>query len=172
MWLSCFFGCEYEAHLTEDHNIRIHSYLLGLWEIVPDDGNLKKERMMILKFSDTEYIIHYPIEGNAIYSRDYPVKIGGVSCVQLQAIGTNESTPDVGKKNLCHIGSYRLENVELAIRLLNEKLVDYDPKTSAALTQSFLGNKKLLVNPGKFQRVKKSPALPALGQSQPYFSTN
>jgi len=29
-----------------------------LWEIVPDDGNEKKERMMILKFSATEYIIH------------------------------------------------------------------------------------------------------------------
>jgi len=29
-----------------------------IWAIVADDGNEKKERMMILKFSATEYIIH------------------------------------------------------------------------------------------------------------------
>jgi len=132
--------------------------VLGLWEIVPDDGKEKKERMMILKFSATEYIIHYPVGEDAMYFRAYPIKLGGVSCVQLQAIGTNEGPPDKEQKNLYHVATYRLENEELEIRLLNEELVDDQLKTSETLAHSFLKqrrNKKLFVNPGKFRRVKK-----------------
>jgi len=153
-----FCGCEYEAPLTEDHTIPVDSSVLGLWEIVPDDGKEKKERMMILKFSATEYIIHYPVGEDAMYFRAYPIKLGGVSCVQLQAIGTNEGPPDKEQKNLYHVATYRLENEELEIRLLNEELVDDELKTSETLAHSFLKqrrNKKLFVNPGKFRRVKK-----------------
>ena len=153
-----FCGCEYEAALTEDHTIPVDSSVLGLWEIVPEDGNEKKERMMILKFSATEYIIHYPVGEDAMYFRAYPIKPGGVSCVQLQAIGTHEGPPSEGEKNLYHVASYRLENEKLEIRLLNEELVDDELKTSETLTHSFLKqrqNKKLFVNPGKFRRVEK-----------------
>jgi len=132
--------------------------VLGLWEIVPDDGKEKKERMMILKFSATEYIIHYPVGEDAMYFRAYPIKLGGVSCVQLQAIGTNEGPPDKEQKNLYHVATYRLENEELEIRLLNEELVDDELKTYETLAHSFLKqrrNKKLFVNPAKFRRVKK-----------------
>ena len=56
------------------------------------------------------------------------------------------------------VASYRLENEELEIRLLNEELVDDEFKTSESLAHSFLKqrrNKKLFVNPGKDRRVKK-----------------
>lgn len=132
--------------------------MLGLWEIVPEDGNEKKERMMILKFSETEYIIHYPVGEDAMYFRAYPIKPGGESCVQLQAIGTHEGPPSEGEKNLYHVASYRLENEKLEIRLLNEELVDDELKTSETLTHSFLKqrqNKKLFVHPGTFRRVEK-----------------
>jgi hypothetical protein len=57
--------------LTEDHPIAVDSSVLGLWEVIPDDG---------------------------IYYRAYPIKIGGVSCVQLQAIGTKAGPPDKKRK--------------------------------------------------------------------------
>ena len=43
-----FCGCEYEAPLTEDHPIAVDSSVLGLWEVIPDDGkeNEGNERMM------------------------------------------------------------------------------------------------------------------------------
>ena len=74
--------------------------MLGLWETLPENSDEEKERMMILKFSSTEYIIHYPVRENAIYFRAYPIKVGGVSCVQLQAIGFNEGPPDEGENGL------------------------------------------------------------------------
>ena len=48
----------------------------GLWETFPEDRDEEKERMKILKFSSTEYIIHYPVGENAMYFRAYPVKVG------------------------------------------------------------------------------------------------
>ena len=63
-----FFGCEYEAPLTEDHPIAVDSSVLGLWEGIPDAGKEKEgnERMMIQRYSDTEYMIHHPV-------RDYGI---------------------------------------------------------------------------------------------------
>jgi len=52
-----FAGCVYESPLTEENKISVDAAVLGLWEEVKDgDG-----RMMILKYSDTEYLIHYPV---------------------------------------------------------------------------------------------------------------
>lgn len=155
-----FCGCEYEAPLTEDHPIAVDSSVLGLWEFIPDAGKEKEgnERMMILRYSDTEYMIHHPVRDDGIYYRAYPIKIGGVSCVQLQAIGTKAGPPDKKEKNLYHVASYRLKNAELEIKILNTELVDDDLKTTEALTQSFLknkGNKKLFINPGRFRRIEK-----------------
>ena len=113
--------------------------------------------MKILKFSSTEYIIHYPVGENAMYFRAYPVKVGGVSCVQLKAIGSNEGPPDQGEKGLYHVASYQLSDAKLEIKLLNEKLVDDELKKSVDLPRSFLKNKEnknLFVNPVKFRRIK------------------
>ena len=150
-------GCEYETPLTEKHTTPIDLAALGLWETVLENSDEEKERMMILKFSSTEYIIHYPVRENAMYFRAYPIKVGGVSCVQLQPIGSNEGPPDQGEKGLYHVASYQLSDVKLEIKLLNEKLVDDELKKSAELTRAFLEhkeNKNLFVNPVKFRRIK------------------
>ena len=154
-------GCEYESPLTKEHTIAVDSALLGLWEPVPDEGDEPKqdERMMILKYSDTEYLIHYPPRGNdEVYYRGYPIKIDGVSCVQLQIIGTDGGPLPKDEKDLFHVGSYQLANGVLEIKLLNTDLVNHDLKTTEALEQSFLKHKRsknLFTNPGRFRRIKE-----------------
>ena len=153
-------GCEYESPLTKEHNIAVDSAVLGMWELIPDEREEPKqaERMMILKYSDTEYLLHYPIGKNGLYYRCYSIKVGGVSCVQLIFIGTDDGPPEKDEKDLFHVISYQLANDELKIKLLNTDLVDDDLKTTEALKQSFLkhkGNKELFTNPGKFRRIKK-----------------
>ena len=153
-------GCEYESPLTKKHNIAIDSAVLGLWEAIPDEGEepKKNERMMILKYSDTEYLLHYPVGDDGLYFRSYPIKIGGVSCVQLQVIGTKAGPPEKDEKDLFHVVSHRLAGAGLEIKILNTELVEDDLKTTDALTQSFLkheGNKKLFINPGRFRRIEK-----------------
>lgn len=72
-------GCRYEAPLTEEHSIAIDSALLGWWERIPKEGEkaTQDDRMVILKYSDTEYLVSFPTGNNGTYFRAYPIKIGG-----------------------------------------------------------------------------------------------
>ncbi len=154
-----FAGC-YESPLTKEHSIAVDSAVLGLWEWIPDEGEEANanERMMILKYSDTEYLIHYPIGDEGMYFRGYPIKIGDVSCVQIEVLGDYEGPPDTEyRKKFFIVASYRLTNAELEIKTLNMDLVDEDLKESEALKKAFLkhkDNKDLFIEPGKFRKVK------------------
>lgn len=154
-------SCEYESPLTTEHNIAVDSSVIGLWEPIPGEGEKPKqdERMMILKYSDTEYLIHqYSIGKDGLYYRAYPIKIDGVSCVQIQVIGTNEGPPKNEEKELFHVVSYQLMDGKLEIRSMNTDLIDDDLKTTDELREAFLkhkDNKDLFKYPGVFRKIKK-----------------
>jgi hypothetical protein len=152
-------GCKYEAPLTTEHSIPVDSSVLGLWEPIPEKGgeSAEDERMMILKYSDTEYLIHYPVEENGLYFRGYAIDIGGIPCVQLQVIGNEDGPLRRGEKDIFHVASYLLENGELHVKMLNTELVSDELTESEALKKAFLkhkDNKHLFANPGNFRRVK------------------
>ena len=155
-------GCEYEVPLSKDHNIAIDSTLIGLWGPKPEETDSKAEspnkddQMMILKYSDTEYLIHYPTGDDGIYYRGYPISIGGISCVQLRAIGTEDGPPDSAEKDLYHVAAYRLTNDELEIKVLNTDLVDNALKTTDELVHAFLkqkDNEELFSHPELFRKI-------------------
>jgi hypothetical protein len=153
-------GCKYETPLAKEQNILVDSSVLGLWE--PQSEKREKtgaaERMMILEFSDTEYLIHYPPGGNdEAYYRGYPIQIGGISCVQLQIIGTEDGVPKKDIKDLFHVVTYGLKNGILEIRTLNTDLIGSNLKTMEALVKAFLihkENKDLFNNPVRFKQIK------------------
>ena len=152
-------GCAYESPFTSEHNIAIDPAVLGLWEPQADgDEESGQEGLMVLKYSDTEYLIHYPTGKDGIYYRGYPIKIGGIACVQLQVIGTHDGPPKKDEKKLFHAVSYRLTDSGLEIRTLNTELVEADLKTTEELRKAFLkhkGNKDLFKDPGVFRRMKE-----------------
>ena len=153
-------GCKYETPLTKEHAIAIDSSVLGVWEPQPEEreDSGANERMMILKYSDTEYLIHYPPGGNdEAYYRGYPIQIGGISCVQLQVIGIEDGIPKRDIKDLFHVVSYELKKGILEIRTLNTDLVSSNLKTSEALVQAFLNhkdNKDLFTNSARFKPIR------------------
>ena len=153
-------GC-YESPLTQEHTISIDSSVLGRWELVPEKGKEAdpEERILILKYSDTEYLIQYPDypSKSRLYYRGYPIKIGNVSCVQVEIIGSQDGPPDKDDKELFHVVSYVLAKGELEIKVLNTDLVSHRLKNSEALRKAFLkhqDNKDLFRDPGKFRRIK------------------
>jgi hypothetical protein len=155
-----FFGCKYEAPLTKEHDIAIDPSVLGLWELIPVKGGKPDlhERVMILKYTETEYLIHYPIGKDGMYFRGYPVRIGDVPCVQIQLIGTEEGNLDKDNKELFQVVSYQLSHGELIIKTLNTDLVDDDVKSSEALRKAFLkhkDHKDLFQDPGRFRKIEK-----------------
>jgi hypothetical protein len=170
----CLAGCIYEAPLVAKHTIPIDPALVGLWEAMPkepaepekDDGRRSKilddplagARLLIIKFSDTEYVIA-PGDQDGIYYRAYAIELGGKRCMQLEVIGTNEGPPDWEGKNpepflVC---SYEMKDGNLLVRFLNEEIVGDDLKTTEALQEAFLKNKdnaELFGEPSVYRRVK------------------
>lgn len=155
-----FAGCIYEKPLVKEHATPVDSSVLGLWVPQPNAGEAAgaDERMIILKFSDTEYLIHYPPGGkDEAYYRGYTIRIGGISCVQLEVVGNGDGVPDKDVKDLFAVISYALKNGILEIRRLNTDLVSDDLKTTEALVKSFLNhkdNKDLFTDPVRFRQLK------------------
>ena len=157
--LLCVAGCEYEDPLSEKQNIPIDQALLGLWEPVPEKNEPKPsgEWIVALKYSDTEYIIHYQTGSESMYFRAYPLKIGDISCVQLQLIG-NASGPPAKTDPAYQVASVRLTGNEVTIRMMNTSVLGHD-LAGPALREAFLKNSKntdLFREPVKFRRVKNS----------------
>lgn len=157
----CLAGCKYEAPLTREHRIPVDGSVLGFWEVVPDgdESTDSSENMMVLQFSETEYLIHYSAKQEPMYFRGYPIKIGGVPCVQLQLIGIDNKPVDRLKKDLFHVASYELVNSELVVRTLNSDLVGDSLKDAGALVKAFLkhkGSTELFANPCRFRRKLKA----------------
>lgn len=152
-------GCEYVVPLTERHSIPVDEGVLGLWEPIPDDEGKEVDagdRMMILQYSRTEYLVHYPIGKNGIYYRAYPVKLGGIACVQLQVLGTEDGPFGADEKDLYCVASYRIIEGALEIKTLNTDLVDDDLTSGRALRKAFLeqkDNEALFRNPARFKKI-------------------
>jgi len=154
------FGCRYESPLQEQHTLPVDASVMGVWEPLPDEGEgpVDDERMIVLKYSDTEYLIHYDAKNDEMYYRGYPIRVGDTSCVQIQVIGTNLGPPKKSIKDLFHVVSYEVTNGVLELRSLNTNLVDEDLKGSQALKEAFLrhkDHKNLFIDPGRFKRVEE-----------------
>jgi len=153
-----FAGCQYLAPLAEEHTIAIDPAVIGLWEEVPEGDKPPDpdEKMLILKYSDTEYLVHYPTRKDEMYYRAYPIKIDGIPCVQVQLIGTADGDVKKGDRKY-QVVTYSVSNGELEIKTLNADLVDKDLRDTASIKQAFQknkDNKDLFTNPGRFRRVK------------------
>lgn len=152
-------GCEYDAPLTKEHTIPIDSAVLGEWESVPDSDEkpTTKYTMVILRYSDTEYMIHYPTGKDGLYYRGYPINVGGISCIQLEVLGAEDGSLDKDEEDLFHVASYEIKKGILEVKTLNTDVVDDELKDSEALRKAFLKNTKnkdLFEDPGKFKRKK------------------
>ncbi len=152
-------GCEYEAPLTTAHTIAVDASVLGVWEPVRDEGRVppgRDMRVTILRYSDTEYLVHYLSGGGGLFFRAYPIQIGGLSCVQLQGLGTHQGPPAREATRLFHVFSCEIEDDELVLRPINTKLIDSSLTTREELEAAFLRHKEnpdLFREPDRFRRV-------------------
>ena len=153
-------GCYYDSPLTEEHSLPIDTNLLGVWQEIADDGVLPDEsdRMVVLKLSETEYLVHYPVRKEGGYYRAYPFSLGGVEGIQVEVLGSGSGPVEEGEMDIYVVVSYSLTDGDLELRILNEKLVDDELSGSTAIREAFLKNKDakdLFTDPGKFRRIEK-----------------
>jgi hypothetical protein len=137
-------GCNYEAPLTVEHEIPIDPAVLGHWQQVPDGdqaGNGER-KMLVLKYSDTEYMIHYPTGEKGLFFRAYPIEISGARGIQIQWIGTGARPLRDNETKRYQMVRYGLANGEMEIELLNQSVVSSELIDSEALRQAFLKNRE------------------------------
>lgn len=153
-----FCGCEYNVPLVDEATVAIDPTLVGVWEPVreQDEEAKSEEKLVILSFSKTEYMIIHPTGKDEMYFRVYPVTIDGLKLVQLQWLGYQQHALKGTEKpyQLCR---YRLDQDILTIQVLNGKVLDREAETSEALRQSLLENKsnpELFQDPGRFRKLK------------------
>jgi hypothetical protein len=150
-------GCEYNVPVTTHHTIPVDPAVLGLWQAVPEEGKTVDvdERLLVLKYSDTEYLIRYPSGKNGMYFRGYPVKIGDLVCVQIQLIGSSDE-PVQEEDRKYHVVSYAATLDTLEVKTLNTEVVPKTAATGDELLKSIqknLGNQNLFHDPGRFRKV-------------------
>lgn len=151
-------GCRYEAPLTLEHSLPIDTSVLGLWQPAGEGSDRPggTERLLVLQYSETEYLIHYSAEKDPLYFRGYPIRIGDVPCVQLQLIGIGNQPVGSGRKDLFHVAAYTLRNGLLVVSTLNGNVVSDSLKDSGALAQAFVkhkDNRNLFTDPCRFRKI-------------------
>ncbi len=141
--LSLTSGCVHEAPLTTEHTLAIDPALLGLWELVPAEakGDPEKDRMVVMRWSDTEYVVQSHLGPEGDFFRAYPVEIGGHSLIQAEFLGNYFRDWYPPDKTFYPIINYEIVEGILIIRGLNPEVVDVEITDSAALREAFLKNK-------------------------------
>jgi len=154
-------ACEYKAPLKTEHVIPVDSAVLGYWKHVPKaDEPSADTRMKVLRFSATEYLIHYFEDDGELYVRAYLARISDSQVVQLELIGDDDGPVSNEDVDLYNVATYKLENDELEVRMLNTDLVDDELADSESLLRAFLEHKddpELFGEAGIFKRVTNQP---------------
>lgn len=156
-------GCDYRAPLSADAEIPIDKAVLGLWESVPSLE--APSRLLVIKDQENQYLIHAQSGTRDQYFRAYPIKLGGIVCLQVQAVDLAKGKIMLNE-NQFQVVAYTVANNELEIKTLNPAQVDQTLPDSAALRRAFLDNKDskdLFTDPHLFLRV---PVKKGMGQSQ------
>ena len=150
-------GCVYEVPVTANHTISIDPAVLGLWEEIPEankdaDADAK---MLVLKYSDTEYLVRYPSGKDAMFFRAYPIKVGNLQCMQIQLLAEKDQPVAEGDRKY-HVMSYRLADGVLELKTLNKERVSDKLATSADVLKAIKANlaaPDLFNDPGRFKKV-------------------
>jgi hypothetical protein len=149
-------SCIYKQPLVRENALPVDPHFIGLWEEIPENEKTSNgDRMLVLKYSDTEYLVQQDEE---LYYRGYPIKIGGLDCIQLQLIGSNNGDLATKKMKRFLVARATIENDHLEIRWLDKDLVDDDLESTKDLAKAFLKHKdnpKLFHEHARFKRIKQ-----------------
>ena len=151
-------GCVHEAPLTTEHALAIDSALLGLWELVPGEakGDPDEDRMVVMRWSDTEYLVQMPLGAEGDFFRAFPAEVGGHALVQAEFLGNYSRDWYPPDKTFYPIITYEMVEGILIISSLNPEVVDVEITDSEALREEFLNNKDrqdLFNPPAHYRRV-------------------
>lgn len=119
-------GCVHHVPVTTEHSLPLDWEFLGLWELVPGEatGDPSEDLMLILKWSETEYLAQFPQGEKGDFYRAYPVEVAGRVFIQAQSLGSPWGDVHEGDRVVYPLLSYRIVEGILMISTLNVEVVD------------------------------------------------
>ena len=153
-------GCEYQEPLAEKQNLPIDESLVGQWNALPDSNDTSpvQDRIIVLKLSGTEYLVHYYTGSGSMYFRAYPLKVGNIECLQLQLLGYQDGRLARNDAPF-QVAKYTVSGDIVEIRMMNTSVISPKLAGNDEIREAFIKNQandKLFREPGKFRRAKKS----------------
>jgi len=147
-------SCVYEAPLVEEAVIPVDPQLTGVWKELAEEGKAEDpdDRMVILPFSKTEYVVIRPPGHDALYFRAYPIRVEGLELLQLEWL---QADPDGDERyQVCR---YAVQDGVLTVKTLNEDVISDEIKDSAALREALLAsrdNPDLFEEPDRYRKLE------------------
>ena len=146
-------SCVFDSPFESNAKIPVDANLLGRWEEVSEkDPN----RMLVLQHSANEYLVQYPVNEKGMFFRAYPVNLDGVTCIQLQLIGTAEGPVKVVDRKY-HLFKVTAKDDSMEMSSIDPEVLGIKSGDPAALKAAFIKHKDdpgLFAKPGIFKRVK------------------
>jgi hypothetical protein len=160
-------ACTYDFPLSGKQGLRIDPSVLGLWEEI--NNETVKQKISISATSESEYLVHMSNGTEDLFLRGYPLRIAGISLVQL--VATDKRYVPINEAGSYLPLSYKVSDGDLVIKLTDSGLLGKKLNSSAALREAFIRNKdnpRLFSEPIRFRKINpKLTPLTAVAQDQP-----
>lgn len=149
-------GCIYDVPLVEEAEIAVDPSLVARWEPLPgEDGTDGSEMLVILPFSETEYICVLEGDDDAMYFRAYPILLDDMTLIQLEWLLPDKNKGEISPYHICRV---TLTDDILSVEYINEDVVSSDIKDSASLRDAVLANREnpdLFESPGRYRKTEE-----------------
>jgi hypothetical protein len=149
-------SCVFEEPFDPTAKLPVDDSLTGLWEEALVDGGRDPNRLLVLKHSENEYVVQYPVGAKAMFFRAYGVELEGSRFVQIQLTGTAEGPLKPADRKY-HLIRAESADGNLSLQVIRPEVLGKDLKGSQALREAFAAHKsdaKLFDDPMRFRRVK------------------
>ena len=148
-------GCgAYTVPITAKPTHKIDERLLGTW-VSKDTTNTTKDKIQVLKFDDS----HYLVKLNDDLYRAYHSDVSKTPFITVQILVNPE--PDTPKTEYAYLVCKLSDDGVLHLSVINEEIVPYETKNSASVRRIL---KKNLHNPALFEEdtqfIKEKPDSP------------
>lgn len=149
-------SCVFDVPFVTKAEIPVDDKLLGRWEAVSKEGNRPPERILVLQYSENEYVAAHTIEDKTMAFRAFAVKLEGAEYMQIQLIGTVDG-PVKTEDRKYHLLKWKLDGDRLSLQTIKPDVIGKDHKTTAELLTAFKAHKDdsdLFDEPAAFHRIQ------------------
>lgn len=149
-------SCVFEEPFEPTAKLPVDDSLTGLWEEALDDAGRDPNRLLVLKHSENEYVVQYPVGTKAMFFRAFAVELEGSPFVQIQLTGTADG-PVKSADRKYHLLRVESGNEALTLQVIRPETLGKNLKGSQALREAFAAHKNdagLFDDPMRFRKVK------------------